>query len=290
MNVNFVKEFGKSKYIIIDPNDDAQIQKIRSFSNSPTFFIFNDENHRTVKLTAPQFKNLFTKNIEELEKMLNSIIKRNADIEYEKLKNSLNEIAEETFNNEINNFCILKYIGEFNSLADIPTKLDVGSVFEINKEFRTEHYIVLNNENILRIYSKSEIDEELSNYYKNNIVDDQFSLVNEKLAGIENTLENEIHNVNEKFESYFTNEEFEELRKNFEYDVIQFKEYVLEKFKSELDELKTTTNQRIDIISGDFEKFKSNTIESYDQTISELTNEIYLLNDKLNELSKLLDD
>lgn len=312
MNVNFVKEFGKNKYVIIDPNNDSQIKKIGDFSSASTFYIFNPSTNRTKKLTNPQFKELFSSNAKELENLLNIIIKRNVENERIKISEEFEEIVVDTFNNEINKINFLNYIGKFLAMKDVPLPLKVGDVFEIDNGLTTEHYIVLSDSNILRWYTKDEIDSLLSNYYKNSYVDELINKLKTSTSEQKIKFENDLELIKSKTSNYITYSEFLNLKLKYKNDVDNFKNEIDENYLKQINDIKLNAIEQLSLIKNDVEnkisilenkydeynanisnelnEFKELTIASYDAKILELNNQVLDLTTKINELEKILDD
>jgi hypothetical protein len=312
MNVNFVKEFGKNKYIVVDPNSEVKLKKIDDFSSASTFYVFDPSTNRTKKLSNPQFKELFSSNVKELENLLDLIVKRNIENERTKLTEEFEELSTNVFNEEISKQNFLKFIGTFSSMQAVPDTLNVGNIFEIVNDDITEFYIVLSENKISRLYTKNEIHNVLSNYYKNTYIDELIDKLKTTMFNQKYEFEKELDRIKMSLNKYITYEEFLALKHQYEDDVKTFKITFDKKYVEQVKTLELNANNKLlnikdeankklnkldekisnynKDIQNEVELFKTETIKFYDNKILELINTINNLNNKIFELENVLED
>jgi hypothetical protein len=312
MNVNFVKEFGKNKYIVVDPNSEVKLKKIDDFSSASTFYIFDPSTNRTKKLSNPQFKELFSSNVKELENLLDLIVKRNIENERTKLTEEFDETLKNIFNEEISKQNFLKFIGTFSSMTNVPDTLNIGDIFEITNNDRTEFYIVLSKDKISRLYTKYEIDEVLSNYYKNAYIDELIDKLKTTMFNQKYEFEKELDIIKTSLNDFITYEDFLALKQKYDDDISDFKAIIDQKYIEQLKSLEQNVNNELLNIKNEANKklnnleeqltqynidvqnevdvFKTETIKFYDNKILELNNTINNLNNKIFELENVLED
>lgn len=298
MNVNFVKEFGNNKYVIIDPNDDVQMKNI-GLSSTPTFYIFNPKTQQTTKLSNPQFKQLFSSNLNELEKLLNSIIKLNVDAKYEEVKEEFKIEARNVFNNELDNQTFVRYAGEFTTIESIPDNLPQGSIFEINNEYKTEFYLVLNKDEIIRLYTKSDINEIFLNYYKNNQIDEFISKINNSIQSNYDFLNNNLDQLSKCLSGYVTTSDLlqyiNKYKDHLNSEYLDNITNIQNNANLELENIRMDALNRLEILENDYfnlandvvieiEKFKADTIQKYEEKLNHLNEIITTLEIKINDL------
>lgn len=312
MNVNFVKEFGKNKYIVVDPNSEVKLKKIDDFSSASTFYVFDPSTNRTKKLSNPQFKELFSSNVKELENLLDLIVKRNIENERTKLTEEFEELSTNVFNEEISKQNFLKFIGTFSSMQAVPDTLNVGNIFEIVNDDITEFYIVLSENKISRLYTKNEIHNVLSNYYKNVYIDELIDKLKTTMFNQKYEFEKELDRIKTSLNNFITYKEFLALKHQYEDDVKTFKITFDKKYAEQVKTLELNVNNKLlnikdeankkisDLeeklsnynkdIQNEVELFKTETIKFYDNKILELHNTINNLNNKIFELENVLED
>ena len=312
MNVNFVKEFGKNKYIVVDPNSEVKLKKIDDFSSASTFYVFDPSTNRTKKLSNPQFKELFSSNVKELENLLDLIVKRNIENERTKLTEEFEELSTNVFNEEISKQNFLKFIGTFSSMRVVPDTLNVGNIFEIVNDDITEFYIVLSENKISRLYTKNEIHNVLSNYYKNAYIDELIDKLKTTMFNQKYEFEKELDRIKMSLNKYITYEEFLSLKHQYEDDVKTFKITFDKKYAEQVKTLELNANNKLlnikdeankkisdleeklsiynDEVNDELSLFKTETIKFYDNKILELCNTINNLNNKIFELENVLED
>ena len=312
MNVNFVKEFGKNKYIVVDPNSEVKLKKIDDFSSASTFYVFDPSTNRTKKLSNPQFKELFSSNVKELENLLDLIVKRNIENERTKLTKEFEELSTNIFNEEISKQSFLKFIGSFPSMRVVPETLNVGNIFEIVNDDITEFYIVLSENKISRLYTKTEIHDILSNYYKNTYIDELIDKLKTTMFNQKYEFEKELDRIKTSLNKYITYEEFLALKHQYEDDVKTFKMTFDKKYVEQVKTLELNANNKLlnikdeankklneldekisnynKDVRNEVELFKTETIKFYDNKILELNNIIDNLTNKIFELENVLED
>lgn len=298
MNVNFVKEFGTDKYIIIDPNDEVQMKNLEFQFKTPVFYIFNPKTQQTTKLSNPQVKQLFSSNISKLEEILNLIIKRNVDNKYEEIKDEFRIDAKNIFNNEINSKTFVKYIGNFNSFDQVPDELYSGDIFEINNEYKTEYYIVLNKDEIVRLYTKDEVDSIFSNYYKNNQIDEFINKMNDLITSNNKTLNDELIKLSLSLSGYVTNNFLNLTTSKYNEYIDNYKNNIKNDYHENINLLQTFVNDEINKIKVNTDNKINDLTNNYLKLINEVnndvklfkTNTILLYEDKLKELNLIIND
>ena len=312
MNVNFVKEFGKNKYVVVDPNSEVKLKKIDDFSSASTFYVFDPSTNRTKKLSNPQFKELFSSNVKELENLLDLIVKRNIENERTKLTEEFEELLTNIFNEEISKQDFLKFIGTFSSMKNVPEELNIGDIFEVVSDDITEFYIVLSENKISRLYTKTEIHEVLSNYYKNTYIDELINKVKTLMVDQKLEFEKELDRIKILLNDFITYKEFLALKHKYDDDIKLFKDSIDQKYIDQLKNIELNVNDRLlnikdeankklneleerisnynEDVQNEVETFKTETIKFYDNKILELNNTINDLNNKIFELETVLED
>lgn len=104
MNVNIRRTDKEIDYLILDCSDDKNLNELSQLPESSSLYFLNKKTGQTTKIPAQKVKELFTKNYDELKKLLETIILRNKELAQKEILNNLEELVFNDFFNYVKDY------------------------------------------------------------------------------------------------------------------------------------------------------------------------------------------
>ncbi len=192
------------KYIISD-DPDFDVARLKSINGAPFIKIYDVITGRCVEVREQEYKNLYSHTVEELRRILEAIIYRNAQLS----KAELIELLRNSINSSINKFIDDLNIVNFKGYADVlPTEdVLVGDVWVVDNHM----FICECNDKNNIVWRKIYTTEDLAAYYTK--VEFEHIYV-EHMQLIDSMINGQLYGYSEEFKQRFISKEDAEAWKN----------------------------------------------------------------------------
>lgn len=189
MEIDLKRNGKKVEYLSTEKSSQFDVNKLEGVKRVESVYLMKESDSSLSRVSESELKTYFTKNKNELIKILNEAILVNKK-DYEEENNKfVSDTINELFNNEFGSYNVVKYVGHVESL---PETSKSGEIYSITEGSQINYYIYLNN-GYFALMGKDYFEQ---NYYNKEVLnlklEDLNSKLNEMIKSVDLTEKNAI--------------------------------------------------------------------------------------------------